>query len=137
MSYKVKRYILLIFIVLAGSTALTLCGSNRYHQRYAVGVLTVGGCLECHSGNMGKTIILCTGKECLYTKNHSILHPYPPARKAREYAPISEIIQAGCILENGKMTCQSCHDLTKPAPHTIRNGDQLCLICHIRLKPVR
>ena len=43
---------------------------------------------------------------------------------------LSEITQAGGILEDGKLTCLSCHDLTKPPPRLILDGDRLCLLCH-------
>jgi hypothetical protein len=131
---NVRHFILLVITVLTSGAVLSLCGNNSFHQRYAGNILTMGECLNCHGGLMGKTITLCTGKECLYTKNHSIMHPYPPVGKTREYASVSEITQAGCLLENGKITCQSCHDLTKPPPHTIQEGSNLCTICHINLK---
>lgn len=76
MSKNVKYTMLLILIALTCSAALTLCGNNLYHRKYSTGIITVGGCRECHGGIMGKTIILCTGIECLYTRNHSILHSY-------------------------------------------------------------
>ena len=44
---------------------------------------------------------------------------------------LAEIEAAGCVLENGRTTCLSCHDLTKPPPgRTIRDGHDLCFICH-------
>jgi len=134
MPTNVKKIILLVSIALTSGTVLSLCGINHFHMEHASNVLTMEECLNCHSGLMGKTITLCTGKECLYTKNHSIMHPYPPVGKTREYASVSEITQAGCILENGKITCQSCHDLTKPPPHTVLKGSDLCTICHINMK---
>lgn len=123
--------ILLILLTLTGSAVLSFCGNNPFHQREAVGMVTMEQCLKCHGSAMGKAISICLGDKCLYTRNHSIMHPYPPRGKAMRYASVAEIQQAGCILEDGKTTCLSCHDLTKPPPHVIREGDQLCLICHI------
>nr|WP_226377866.1 cytochrome c3 family protein [Citrifermentans bremense] len=37
------------------------------------------------------------------------------------------------VLQDGKITCLSCHDLTKP-PHLIKKGDQLCYLCHKSLR---
>lgn len=108
------------------TAALTFCGNNTFHEKQAAGVLTMKECLECHNTK----IVPCLGKDCMYTNNHPLMHTYPPEGKERRYASISEIQQAGCVLEDGKITCLSCHDLTKPPPRTIRAGDQLCLICH-------
>ncbi len=131
---KGRLFILLLFVALTGSALISFSGNNPFHRARAAGVTTMKECLDCHNGIMAKAITLCLGNECLYTKNHSLMHLYPPIGKERLYAPRSEIERAGCILENGKITCLSCHDLTKPPPHVIRQGDQLCLICHIDKK---
>lgn len=126
-----------LFVVVALIPFLSMLRSavgNTYHESQAAGILTMAECLKCHDGSTGKMIALCLGNECLYLNNHSLMHPYPPARKANDYASRADIEQAGCILENGKVTCLSCHDLTRPPPHLIRDGDQLCLICHKNLR---
>lgn len=132
-----KRYrFLLLAIVGSIGAVLSFCGNNPFHEKQAAGVLTMKQCLDCHNGFMAKAIEICLGSECMYTKNHPIMHIYPPAGKEKRYAPLSEILQAGCVLEEGKLTCLSCHDLTKPPPeHTIRPGDQLCYICHLDKRP--
>ncbi len=130
-----KNIILLVFIVLSSIITLNLCGNNPSHQRFATEVATMDGCLACHNDFKAKTVTNCIGNDCLLSKSHSIMRPYPPARKWRDYASLRDIEEAGCILEQGKTTCLSCHMLTKPPPHTIREGDQLCLICHIGKKP--
>jgi hypothetical protein len=127
-------FILLLVVALAGGAVLSFCGNNPLHQSQAAGVLTMQECLKCHNSMVGRTISVCLGSECLYTRSHSIMHRYPPPGKEKGYAPVQEILDAGCILEDGKVTCLSCHDLTKPPPHTIREGDKLCLICHIDKK---
>jgi hypothetical protein len=130
MATKGRILFLATSIALAGAV-ISFCGNNPFHATKAAGILTMRECLECHNGLMGKAIHVCLGNNCLYTRNHSLMHRYPPVGKEGRYAPVEEIERAGCILEDGKITCLSCHDLTKPPPHTIRNGDQLCLICHI------
>ena len=130
---KRKRYILFVIVALTGGAILCFCG-NVFHQTQAAGVVTMADCLSCHDGITGRAITVCLGNECLYTKNHSVMHRYPPVGKESNYAPQGEIEQAGCILEGGKITCLSCHNLANPPPHLIREGDKLCLICHIARK---
>ncbi|OGT98150.1 MAG: hypothetical protein A2079_03510 [Geobacteraceae bacterium GWC2_48_7] len=125
-----KKLLQLIIPALAGGVMLTLCGNNPYHQKDAAGLLRMQDCLECHNIKMGKPVSICIGDDCLYSKNHSVMRHYPPIGKEKDYAPASEIESAGSFLEEGKITCLSCHDLTKPPPHLIREGDKLCLICH-------
>jgi hypothetical protein len=126
-----KIFTLLLVAVAAGTAILSFCGSNSYHKTLAAGVVSMQDCMECHSGAVGKAVSICLGNECLYSNNHSLMHPYPPINKAADYAPLGDIEKAGCVLENGKITCLSCHDLTKPPPHLIREGDKLCSICHL------
>ena len=110
---------------------LSFCGSNSYHQTQAAGILKMQDCLKCHSGSPGKAVSICLGNECLYSKSHSLMHNYPPTGKSRDYAALQDVEKAGCVLEDGKVTCLSCHDLTKPQPHLIQEGDKLCTICHL------
>lgn len=104
--------------------------ANLSHLTGASGILTMRECLACHSGSSAKPVSICIDDHCLYKKNHSLMRRYPPPGKEREYASEFEITEAGCVLEDGKLTCLSCHDLTKPPPHLIRTGDNLCYICH-------
>ena len=134
MSRTKRNIILLLIIALTSAAALSLCGTNTFHLKYAAGILTMDECLDCHGGLMGKAVTICTGNECLYTKNHSIMSPYPPINKVREFAPESELKKAGVNFENGKITCLSCHNLTKPPPHIIMEADKLCTLCHIDLR---
>lgn len=113
---------------------LSLCGNNPYHQKEAADLLRMQDCLKCHNVKMGKPVTICTGDNCLYSKTHSLMHRYPPIGKEKDYASVSIIERAGCFLEEGKITCLSCHNLTKPSPHLIREGDELCLICHKNLE---
>ncbi|HEY5522164.1 MAG TPA: hypothetical protein VIK21_03160 [Desulfuromonadaceae bacterium] len=133
-SNKGKYLILLAIVALASGTILSFCGNNLYHQNQAAGIVSLNECIRCHDGKTGTAITPCLGKECLLKKNHSVMNYYPPPGKEKDYAPISEIEQAGCLLENGKTTCLSCHNLTKPPPHLIQEGDKLCIICHIDKK---
>lgn len=126
--------LLVVSVLVALLSLLRTATGNIYHETEASGILTMAQCLKCHDGSTGKLITICLGRDCLYLRNHSMMHPYPPATKVNDYASRAEIEQAGCVLEEGKITCLSCHDLTKPAPHLIKSGDQLCLICHKNLR---
>lgn len=120
-------------IVTAGIAWFTLVEANLDHLTSASGILTMQECLECHEAS-ARPVSICLDDHCLYTKNHSLMHTYPPPGRETEYASKAEIEQAGCVLEGGKVTCLSCHDLTKPPPHLIREGDELCYICHLALR---
>jgi len=127
-----RKYLTLFLLVVSASTAmLSFCGNNPNHRTHAAGVLTMQECLQCHSGSVSKAVPVCLGDDCLYKNNHSLMRLYPPAGKSGDYATPDAIEQAGCELENGKITCLSCHDLTNPPPHLIREGDDLCSICHL------
>ena len=130
---KGRLFILLSMVIITGGTILTFCGNNLYHQTKAANIIiTMKECLECHDGITAKLIRTCSGSECIYLKEHPIMSPYPPpSDTGRRFAPRIEIEQAGCILEEGKITCLSCHDLTKPPPRTIKEISKLCPICHI------
>ena len=123
--------------VLGGALFCKTAKANIYHQTGANQILTMAQCLACHSEGSSRPVSICLGDHCLYTNDHSLMHPYPPTDKEDAYAPAAEIITAGCVLEEGKVTCLSCHNLTRPAPHLIRDGDQLCYICHRNFLPGR
>lgn len=130
---------------LGGAVAVAITGAgflysakvqaNSYHLTDGSGILTMEQCLNCHDSSSKMPIYVCKGEMCLYSKNHSLMRPYPPERRSKEYSSLVEITEAGCVLEGGKTTCLSCHDLTKPPPHLIRDGDLLCYICHKDLRP--
>ncbi len=126
-----RHFILLVVVTLATDAVPCFSTTNPFHLTQAVGTLTMEECLSCHDGVTGMAVTVCLGNECLYTKNHSLMHRYPPAGKEGRYAPQSVVEEAGCVLEGGKITCLSCHNLANPAPHLVRDGDNLCLICHI------
>lgn len=109
------------------------CGSvtNQYHFTDAAGLRTMDDCLQCHGERKMKPVVYCLGDNCLYSKSHSLRRDYPPPMHSNRYAPRYLVERAGCVLENGRTTCLSCHDLTKPAPHLVRTGEDLCRICHI------
>lgn len=128
------RLTAVIAITLGGMLFIEMGRANIYHQTSANHILTMAECLACHSEDSTRPVSICLDDHCLYTNDHSLMHRYPPLGKELKFAPVAEILQAGCVLENGKVTCLSCHNLTKPPPHLIRDGDELCYICHRYLR---
>ncbi len=130
------RFILSDIFIFAASAALCFCEDITPYHTGSMGVLTMAECLSCHDGMTGTEIKVCLGTECLYTNDHSIMDLYPPLDNQLKFAAQSDLELAGGMLENGKTTCLSCHNMANPSPHLIkpRQRDQLCLVCHISQK---
>ncbi|WP_136523758.1 hypothetical protein [Geomonas ferrireducens] len=134
-SGKIRLWLAALLAVALGAFLFLRMGeANIDHLTSASGILTMQECIACHSEGSTHPVAICLDDHCLYTNDHSLMHRYPPLGKEMEYASAAEVLAAGCILEDGKITCLSCHDLTQPAPHLIRAGDQLCGICHRLLR---
>lgn len=128
--------ILSVSIAIVGIASLLPTEANLAHQNSASGILTAEQCLACHSGaSSTRPVSICLTDHCIYKNEHPVLRCYPTSGKELEFATVAEIKQAGCVLQDGKITCLSCHNLTRPIPRLIRNGDQLCYICHKQLRP--
>ena len=121
---------------------LWLCGSLQ--PAYAQTVLHHGhriptemradGCLACHDGSSAKVIVYCTVL-CDFSTAHSMFKPYPPLQHYNEFAPTATVRAQGIRLENGRVTCISCHDMQNPAgAHLVgkTNSENICIICHVR-----
>ena len=83
-------------------------------------------CLSCHDGTVGK---------CNFQGPHSSLPAYPPRGKEHEYASIATLQASGIRLENGRMTCISCHNLRNSGARNLikaKHGNELCGMCHIK-----
>jgi hypothetical protein len=132
---RISAVAMAIGLVGAGVFISRSGAANSYHLTDGSSILTMEQCLNCHDASSKMPIYICTGTMCLYSKSHSLMRPYPPTRRTTDYSTLAEITEAGCVLEGGKTTCLSCHDLTKPAPHLVREGDALCYICHKNLRP--
>lgn len=135
MSRNKIQYLPFIIVAVAGLALLIFksgeANTNLQHLTGASRILTLKECMGCHDKSAKKPIYVCTNDMCLYARNHSMLRDYPPLGQEKDYASVVEVEAAGCVLENGKTTCLSCHDLTKPPPaRVIREGHDLCFICH-------
>jgi predicted CXXCH cytochrome family protein len=92
-------------------------------------------CISCHDGKTAKYVSFCTVK-CDYSSSHVVLKKYPPAGKAAGYAPVAALQAKGIKLEDGKVTCISCHDLRKTDRyHLVMDNTQsrLCFVCHVAI----
>jgi len=94
-------------------------------------------CVSCHYGEEDSKAGTC-GNNCLIDpgSSHPVTKKYPPRGKEKEYIPIKQLRETGLIkLQDGMITCISCHDLTNHIPyHTVveDRGTTLCKLCHIR-----
>ena len=91
-------------------------------------------CLSCHDGRMGKGGTVCLTK-CDFRSPHALLRQYPPLGKEDQFAPLASLPGKGIRLEDGRISCISCHDLTNPGKdHLVmsNNGSRLCLSCHVK-----
>ena len=92
-------------------------------------------CISCHDGKAAKHVSFCA-TTCDYASSHAVLKDYPPAGKADKYASPAELQAKGIRLEEGKVTCISCHDLRKTDRyHLVMDNKQsrLCFSCHVIL----
>jgi predicted CXXCH cytochrome family protein len=83
-------------------------------------------CLSCHDGMIGP---------CNFKGPHAKLPAYPPKGKEREFSTTASITAAGVRLDNGRLTCISCHDLRGSGKnHLIKagSGNEICGLCHIK-----
>jgi hypothetical protein len=97
---------------------------------------TAAYCLTCHDGSAGKKIVVCS-TPCLNPNTHKMLIPYPPPGK-RGYATLEAVLAAGLNLEEGMITCITCHDLTNPLRHHFAvdatpYAQKLCYLCHLEI----
>lgn len=94
-------------------------------------------CLSCHDGSGGKKVRVCT-TNCTIN-SHKFLVKYPPPGREKEFAPLHEVQTAGIKLENGMVTCISCHDLKNQQKYhfAIDTGSfaqKVCYACHTDIK---
>ena len=82
-------------------------------------------CLKCH----GKSSSV---------RSHKILVVYPPPGRGKAFKPLADVLKAGIKLENGMVTCISCHNLLNSnknhfAVETNNSGyaQKLCYACHL------
>lgn len=132
------------FTMLPAMAALVLMGAGPLHARqvvhdkFLVESEDAQSCIDCHYGAENDSKISRCPENCMVHPelSHPVVKKYPPRGKEEEYVPIKELRKTGLIkLQDGMMTCISCHDLANNIPyHTVveDRGTQLCKLCHIR-----
>lgn len=93
-------------------------------------------CIACHDGHIAGSVRVCT-VSCDFRTPHSLFRSYPPEGKEELFAPEDEIKAKGILLAEGKVICQSCHDLRNPKKNHLALESQksnLCMACHLVLK---
>jgi nitrate/TMAO reductase-like tetraheme cytochrome c subunit len=134
-----NRYSLLnIFIITALSTAalslvLLFAADLSHHGMFVNSEGNAAECLQCHDGS--KENQRRKGK-ITPIRSHKVLIKYPPPGRGRAFNPLNQVLAAGMKLENGMVTCISCHDLNNQnknhlAVDTTEYARKLCYVCHL------
>lgn len=93
-------------------------------------------CLACHDGTIAKGVNYQLFKSSSMGSlgSHPTEVPYPAEWSGHtDFAPTTEITQAGLRLLDGKVTCTTCHNLSLPVKYYLpvtMTGSALCLACH-------
>lgn len=123
--------LLLAFLLI---TSKTVVSSEQFahHGQLIANDGNPNGCIACHDGLTASSVHFCT-VECGFGSSHPISREYPPRSKETSYAPVESLDEKGIRLYDGKVSCVSCHDLTKTTKyHLIVNdgGKTFCFMCH-------
>lgn len=132
------------FTMLLAMAALVLMGTyplhavEVVHYKFLVDSEDAQKCVDCHYGQENDSKTSRCPKNCMIDpgSSHPVAKKYPPRGKEKEYISLKELRETGLIkLQDGKITCISCHDVANNIPyHTVveDRGTQLCRLCHIR-----
>ncbi|MCK9295190.1 MAG: hypothetical protein M0P70_08890 [Desulfobulbaceae bacterium] len=132
------------FAMILTMTGLVLMGTYPLHARqvghykFLVESEDPQRCIDCHYGQEDDSKNSPCPKNCLVdpASSHPVAKKYPPRGKEKEYIPLKELRKTGLVkLQDGKITCVSCHDVANNiAYHTVveDRGTHLCKLCHIR-----
>lgn len=121
-------------LILVASQALSL--EYVSHKTYVVdadGVMV--DCLSCHNGTKAPAVSNCDRGMCRIYANHIVAVPYPPVDRETQFAPLESLYAKGMMLENGRLTCVTCHDLREKSRFQVRvypERSELCLTCHLK-----
>jgi len=129
---------ILYFLVIACCILSPLCAFAEqiaHHGVTADADAAANECISCHDGSLSHIVAFCRVL-CDFSTPHSILKRYPPPGKQREYASAATVASKGIKLQNGLVTCISCHNLRNPAKNHLvvdNTNSKLCLICHLAM----
>ncbi len=132
-SYTIQIGMLAIILMASGSVFAETLAHHGHQVDMTIDAYT---CITCHDGLIGSEVPFCTVK-CNVRTSHSVMKSYPPAGKEDLYASVEDIEMKGIPLFEGKVVCQSCHDLRNPGKNhlVVKSQDQnLCTTCHTVLR---
>ncbi len=104
---------------------LTACATSpgitgpEHHGRPLAGMTRQAVCVECHNFETAR--------------HHPSGIPYPPAGKEEHFPPPRQLAAKGITVQNGEVTCQTCHELENRERWHLPVGmtqSTLCLACH-------
>jgi len=119
--YTLPAYVICCCMILCFDSSALLAEEIDHHGK-KVYVHDGAACLQCH--------------EDMKDHSHPNITPYPPLNMENEkkYPPVEELAKAGLTIQNGRITCITCHDISNPEPyHPVRGMEgksKLCLVCH-------
>ena len=108
-----------ILVVLLAACASAGGGAGEHHGRPLVGMDRQEVCVACHSFRS--------------TRHHPSNIPYPPPGNEQRFTPVRQLAGRGIEVQNGQLTCLTCHDLRNREPWHLpvgMNQSSLCLACH-------
>ncbi len=128
--------IIMVAAVAALGFALLNADELSHHGKTVNSEGSAADCLTCHDGSnqfQRKGMISPA-------RSHKFLIKYPPPVSSRgiTFKPLREVLSAGMKLENGMVTCISCHDLSNQEKNhlafetnTTGFAQKLCYMCHL------
>lgn len=129
-----KGYFVAVLCFFAVSPAFSL--EYVKHKKFVVdadGLMV--DCLSCHNGTKAPAVTNCQNGMCRIYANHIVAVLYPPIDGPEKYAPLTAIYNKGMALENGRITCITCHNLREKHRFQLRvypERSELCLTCHLK-----
>lgn len=94
-------------------------GGAEHHGRPLAGMTRQAVCIECHIFESAR--------------HHPSGIPYPPPGREQRFAPVRQLAAKGITVQQGELTCLTCHELENPAQWHLPVGmtqSSLCLACH-------
>jgi predicted CXXCH cytochrome family protein len=133
-----RRSVFLVALFVAIAASMSFPRSPRteiipHHGLEVEADGTADDCLGCHDGFVARNASFCTVK-CDFRGSHPILKRYPPLGKESSFVPLEVLAAKAVKLEQGQITCISCHNLHNSSRYhlSIDNaGDKLCYACHL------
>ncbi len=115
------------------SATLLVCSTGHaqllQHHGHAVDSENPAICLSCHEGKTASGRRVCAAPS-----SHPVFIDYP--QSTEEFKDADGLAAAGIRLQNGQVTCISCHNLQHRESRyhlAVENTrSRLCLTCHIK-----